>query len=118
MTVLRDPDAAPRLLKLRDDVFPNDRIITGPRSLINLLLGGATVVMRLLDDSTAKITQKSVHVEVARMMISRMYLDETFEVRTRNAVARVTGTTLVTEVARCAGNRGVVSIFTAVTGRV
>src|SRR5207244_7181234 len=44
VTATRTTAAQPIALKFKDDVFVNDRVVTGDRSLARLLLGGKAVV--------------------------------------------------------------------------
>jgi hypothetical protein len=124
-TVRHGPAPGPRPLKLRDDVYLSDQITTGEDSIARILLGGKAL-LTLRDGSTVHITEKpgvtTVHVDTGRTHINvnheRMKATpDTVEVRSPNAVARVTGTILVTEVV-LGGECGVVSTFTVLRGNV
>lgn len=92
-------------LRFKDDVFLNDRIVAGDRSLARLLLGGKAVVTvrersaltitEVPGRSTIQLDSGKIAVAVAR---EKMRAGESIEVRTPNAVAAVRGTVFVTEV--------------------
>src|SRR5574341_742858 len=92
-------------LRFKDDVFVNDRIVAGDRSLARLLLGGKAVVTvrerssltitEVPGRSTIELSSGKIAVAVAR---EKMRAGESIEVRTPNAVAAVRGTVFVTEV--------------------
>src|SRR5688500_6052297 len=104
-TAARSGLSQPLALKFKDDVFLQDRIATGDRSLARLVLGGkATVTIRersiltITDtpgQSTVGLESGKVAVIVAR---ERMRPGETVEIRTANAIAGVRGTVLIVEV--------------------
>jgi hypothetical protein len=112
----------PVALKFKDDVFLNDRIVTGDRSIARLLLGGkALVTVRERSEltiteipgrSTIELDSGKIAVAVAR---DRMQPGETIEVKTPNALAAVRGTVFVAEVTRAAS---VTSSFYGFTGQV
>ncbi|HEX3176153.1 MAG TPA: FecR family protein [Methylomirabilota bacterium] len=99
--------AQSRPLKFRDDVFVNDRIVTGDRSIARMLLGGRAVVTvrersaltitELPGKSTIALDSGKIAVAVAH---ERMKPGDEIEVRTPNAVAGVRGTVFVVEVVR------------------
>ncbi len=112
-TATRRPLPQPVALKFRDDVFQNDRIVTGDRSLVRLLLGGKAVVTirersaltitEIPGKSTINLDDGKIAVAVAR---DRMRPGEQIEVKTPNAIAAVRGTTFVVEVSRATAQAG------------
>ena len=105
----------PVTLKFKDDVFHQDRIITGDRSLARMLLGGKAVVTvrersvltitELPNRSVVELTDGKFALAVAR---ERMKPGESIEIRTPNAVAGVRGTVVITEVSRATAQAGAV----------
>jgi len=97
--------ARPQHLRMRDDVFPLDRITTGERSMVHVLLGGkALLTVRELsvvtvteDGSHAIVDLQSGKVGLA-VVRERMKPGELIEVQTPHAVAAVRGTVLVVEI--------------------
>lgn len=99
------PQARP--LKFKDDVFVNDRVVTGDRSIARMLLGGKAVVTvrersaltitEVPGKSTITLDSGKIAVAVAR---EKVKAGEEIEVRTPNAVAGVRGTVFVAEVSR------------------
>jgi hypothetical protein len=97
----------PRPLQFRDDVFVNDRVVTGDRSIIRMLLGGKAVVTvrerssltitEVPGKSTIALDSGKIAVAVAR---EKVRSGEQVEVRTPNAVAGVRGTVFITEVSQ------------------
>jgi hypothetical protein len=97
----------PRPLKFKDDVFVNDRIVTGDRSIARMLLGGKAVVTvrerssltitELPGKSTIALDSGKVALAVAR---EKVRPGEEIEVRTPNAVAGVRGTVFIAEVSQ------------------
>ena len=97
----------PRPLKFKDDVFVNDRVVTGDRSIARMLLGGRAVVTvrerssltitEVPGKSTITLDSGKIAVAVAREKVKP---GDEIEVRTPNAVAGVRGTVFVAEVAR------------------
>jgi hypothetical protein len=95
----------PRPLKFKDDVFVNDRVVTGDRSIARMLLGGKAVVTvrerssltisEVPGKSTITLDSGKIALAVAR---AKMRPGEEIEVRTPNAVAGVRGTVFVAEV--------------------
>lgn len=95
----------PRPLKFKDDVFVNDRVVTGDRSIARMLLGGKAVVTvrersaltitEVPGKSTITLDSGKIAVAVAREKVKP---GEEIEVRTPNAVAGVRGTVFVAEV--------------------
>ena len=95
----------PIQLKFKDDVYRNDRITTGDRSLARMLLGGKAVVTvrersvititEVPGKSTIDLVAGKIGLAVAK---ERMRPGEQIEVKTPNAVAAVRGTVIVAEV--------------------
>jgi hypothetical protein len=105
VTVTRASLPESRPLKFRDDVFVNDRVVTGDRSIARMLLGGKAVVTvrerssltitEIPGKSTITLDSGKIAVAVAR---EKVRPGEQIEVRTPNAVAGVRGTVFVAEV--------------------
>lgn len=97
----------PRPLKFRDDVFVNDRVVTGDRSIARMLLGGKAVVTvrerssltitEIPGKSTIALDSGKIAIAVAR---EKVRPGEEIEVRTPNAVAGVRGTAFIAEVSQ------------------
>jgi hypothetical protein len=97
----------PRPLKFKDDVFVNDRVVTGDRSIARMLLGGTAVVTvrerssltitEIPGKSTIALDRGKIAVAVAR---EKVRPGEEIEVRTPNAVAGVRGTVFIAEVSQ------------------
>ena len=94
-----------RPLQFRDDVFVRDRITTGDRSLVRVLLGGkATVTAR--ERSVLTITEapgvSTVHLDEGRISVAvskgLMKPGEVIQIKTPNAVSAIRGTVVVAEV--------------------
>lgn len=106
-TAARSLAPQPVSLKFKDDVLQNDRIVTGDRSIVRLLLGGKAVVTvrerssltitEVPGKSTIDLDNGKIAVAVAK---EQMRPGESFEVRTPNAVAAVRGTAFIIEVIR------------------
>ena len=100
---LQDPVA----LKFRDDVFLQDTITTGDKSLARMLLGGKAVVT-VRERSVLKITEvpgrSTVELETGKFALAvareKMRPGEEIQIRTPNAIAGVRGTVVITEVSR------------------
>ncbi len=100
-------------LKFRDSIFERDRINTGEKSTVRVLMGGKAVVTvrelsmltitEELGKTTVDLSSGKIAVAVARQ---RMKPGETLEVHTPNAVAAVRGTVFVVEVEPQAGAQG------------
>ena len=105
VTAARAATAQPVALKFKDDVFVNDRVVTGDGSTARMLLGGKAVVTvrersaltitEVPGKSTIALESGKIAVAVAR---ERMTPGDQIEVRTPNAVAGVRGTVFVVEV--------------------
>ena len=118
-TVARGVSQQPLTLRLRDDVFLHDRITTGERSFLRVLLGGkATVTAR--ERSVLTITEApavsriglasgGIAVAVSK---DQMKPGETVEIRLPNALAVIRGTVVIAEVSPTrAGARSAVTIL-------
>ncbi len=111
VTAARTTAAQPVALKFKDDVFVNDRVVTGDRSLARILLGGKAVVTvrersaltitEVPGRSTIDLDSGKVAVAVAK---DKMRPGEQIEVKSPNAVAAVRGTVFVVEVIRASAS--------------
>src|SRR5262245_27691115 len=130
VTAARTTAAQPVALKFKDDVFVNDRVVTGDRSLARLLLGGKAVVTvrersaltitEVPGRSTIDLDSGKVAVAVAK---DKMRPGEQVEVKTPNAVAAVRGTVFIAEVVRATASAdnaqgGTTANFYVLTGSV
>src|SRR5690349_5869708 len=105
LAVLRTPQREPARLALKDDVFVNDRLSTGDRSLARVLLGGKAVVA-LRERSTVTLPERPGHATVtlgsgkAAVAVAheKMKPGELVEIRTPNAVCGIRGTVVIAEV--------------------
>ena len=105
VTVTRAAVARDQTLKMRDDVFGQDRISTKERSLVHVLLGGkALLTVRELsvvtvreEDGRATVDLQSGKVGLA-VVRERMKPGEVIEVHSPHAVAAVRGTVLIVEI--------------------
>ena len=104
-TVTRAALPAPALLRFKDDVFLRDRIVTGERSAVRVLLGGqATVTAR--ERSSLTITEvpamSTVSLAAGRTAVAvskaGMKPGKIIEIETPNAVVAIRGTFVVAEV--------------------
>ena len=104
-SVARAASAQPQDLRMRDDVFALDRIITKERSMVHVLMGGkALLTVRELSvvtvteeggRATVELQSGKVGLAVVR---ERMKPGDVIEVHTPHAVAAVRGTVLVVEI--------------------
>jgi hypothetical protein len=94
-----------RPLQFKDDVYVRDRITTGDRSLVRVLLGGkATITAR--ERSVLTITEvpgvSTVHLDEGRISVAvskgLMKPGEVIQIKTPNAVSAIRGTVVVAEV--------------------
>jgi hypothetical protein len=118
---LTQPDAQP--LQFKDAVFLRDRITTGERSFVRVLLGGrATVTARersvltiteVPGVATVQLGEGRISVAVSQAL---MKPGEVIEIKTPNAVTAIRGTVVVAEV-EPAGN-GYRSTITILRGLV
>jgi hypothetical protein len=130
VTAARNSGTQPVALKFKDDVFVNDRVVTGDRSLARLLLGGKAVVTvrersaltitEVPGRSTIDLDSGKVAVAVAK---DKMRPGEQIEVKTPNAVAAVRGTVFIAEVIRASASAnnaqgGTTANFYVLTGQV
>ena len=104
-TVARVALPQPQQLRFKDDVFLKDRITTGDRAIVRMLLGGkATVTAR--ERSVLTITEapgvSRVELTSGRIAVAvskaQMKPGEIVEIRTPNAVTAVRGTVVIAEV--------------------
>src|SRR5258706_8818683 len=104
-TVARVALPEPQPLRFKDDVFLKDRITTGDRAIVRVLLGGkATVTAR--ERSVLTITEapgvSTVELSSGRISVAvskaKMKPGEIVEIRTPNAVTAVRGTVVIAEV--------------------
>jgi hypothetical protein len=112
-TVARVASTAPLPLKFRDSIFEKDRINTGEKSIVKVLMGGrAIVTVRELSvlTITEEVGRTVVNLESGKIAVGvakqRMKPGETLEVQTPNAVAAVRGTVFVVEVTRQGAQAG------------
>jgi hypothetical protein len=129
-TVSRASLSHPVPLKFKDDVFVQDRVVTGDDSVARILLGGKAIVT-VRERSSLTITEvpgvSTVTIGVGRAAIAvakeRMKAGETIEIRTPNAVASIRGTIVIVEVdqttAQAAPDPAAFTTrFTVITGQV
>jgi hypothetical protein len=114
---LTEPQAQP--LRFKDDVFLRDRITTGERSFVRVLLGGrATVTARersilsiteVPGLATIQLGEGRISVAVSRAL---MKPGQVIEIKTPNAVTAIRGTVVVAEVAPMgASHRSTITIL-------
>ena len=120
---------APQPLKFRDDVFVNDKVTTGERSIARMLLGGKAVVT-VRERSTLTITEipgkATIDLELGKVAVAvakdRMRPGESVEIRAANAVAGIRGTVVVAEVssssAQLGGLSSLVGTFWVLRGQI
>ncbi len=118
-TVARVALPEPQLLKFKDDLFLRDRITTGERSLVRVLLGGkATVTAR--ERSVLTITEvpgvATINLGAGRIAVAvakgLMKPGEVIEIKTPNAVTAIRGTVVIAEVSPVPdGHRSTVTIL-------
>jgi FecR protein len=109
-TVARVALPEPRPLQFKDDLFLRDRITTGERSFVRVLLGGkATVTAR--ERSVLTITEvpgvATLNLGAGRAAVAvakgLMKPGEVIEIRTPNAVTAIRGTVVIAEVQPVSG---------------
>jgi len=109
-TVARVALPEPRPLQFKDDLFLRDRITTGERSFVRVLLGGkATVTAR--ERSVLTITEvpgvATINLGAGRAAVAvakgLMKPGEVIEIRTPNAVTAIRGTVVIAEVQPVSG---------------
>jgi hypothetical protein len=120
---------APQPLKFKDDVFVNDKVVTGEQSIARMLLGGKAVVT-VRERSALTITEvpgkATIDLEAGKIAVAvakdKMRPGESLEIRAANAVAGVRGTVVVAEVssasAQLGGLVGAIGTFWVLTGQV
>jgi hypothetical protein len=118
-TVARVALPEPRPLRFKDDLFLRDRITTGERSLVRVLLGGkATVTAR--ERSVLTITEvpglATIHLDAGRAAVAvvkgLMKPGEVIEIKTPNAVTSIRGTVVIAEVSPAPdGHRSTITIL-------
>ena len=104
---------APVPLKFKDDVFLQDTVTTGDKSLARMLLGGKAVVT-VRERTVLTITEipgkSTIDLESGKFALAvareKMRPGEEILIRTPNAVAGVRGTVVITEVARQGAQAG------------
>jgi hypothetical protein len=114
VTAVRAVMPQPVLLRFRDDVFLQDRVVTGDQSFARLLLGGKAVIS-IRERSAVTITEvpgrSTVEIESGKIALSvardRMVPGEVINIKTPNAVAGVRGTVVVAQVTYRQGPGGV-----------
>jgi len=114
VTAVRAVMPQPVLLKFRDDVFLQDRVVTGDQSFARLLLGGKAVIS-IRERSAVTISEvpgrSTVEIESGKIALSvardRMVPGEVINIKTPNAVAGVRGTVVVAQVTYRQGPGGV-----------
>ena len=95
----------PRELRIKDDVYLRDEIVTGENSMARILLGGKAL-LTVRERSIVKITEapgvSTVSVSSGRAAVNvikeRMRPGDAVEIVTPNAVAAIRGTIVVAEV--------------------
>ena len=132
VTAVRAVAPQPVPLKFKDDVFLQDRVVTGEQAFARLLLGGKAVIS-IRERSAVTITEvpgrSTVEIESGKIALSvareRMLPGEVINIKTPNAVAGVRGTVVVAQVTHRQGQpftnlwvlRGIIdAIHTDVTG--
>jgi len=118
-TVARLALPEPRPLRFKDDIFLRDRITTGERSIVRVLLGGkATVTAR--ERSVLTITEvpgvATINLGAGRIAVAvakgLMKPGEVIEIKTPNAVTAIRGTVVIAEVLpEPAGHRSTITIL-------
>ena len=114
VTAARAVAAQPVVLKFKDDVFLQDRVVTGEQSFARLLLGGKAVVS-IRERSAVTITEvpgrSTIDIESGKIALSvardRMQPGEVINIKTPNAVAGVRGTVVIAQVTYRQGPGGV-----------
>src|SRR5947208_11403161 len=118
-TVARVALPEPRPLQFKDDLFLRDRITTGERSFVRVLLGGkATVTAR--ERSVLTITEvpgvATINLGAGRIAVAvakgLMKRGEVIEIKTPNAVTAIRGTVVIAEVSPVPeGHRSTITIL-------
>jgi FecR protein len=105
VTAVRAVAPQPVALKFKDDVFLQDRVVTGEQAFARLLLGGKAVIS-IRERSAVTITEvpgrSTVEIESGKIALSvareRMLPGEVINIKTPNAIAGVRGTVVVAQV--------------------
>ncbi len=118
-TVARVALPEPKPLHFKDDLFLRDRITTGERSIVRVLLGGkATVTAR--ERSVLTITEvpgvATINLGAGRIAVAvakgLMKPGEVIEIKTPNAVTAIRGTVVIAEVEPAPeGNQSTITIL-------
>ena len=117
-TVARATLPEPRPLQFKDGVYVHDRIVTGERSFVRVLLGGkATVTAR--ERSVLTITEKpgvsTISLDEGRIAVAvskgLMKPGELVEIKTPNAVSAIRGTVVVAEVVPGAAVQSTITVL-------
>ncbi|HEY3098086.1 MAG TPA: FecR domain-containing protein [Methylomirabilota bacterium] len=103
----------PQPLKFKDDVFVDDKVTTGDRSLARMLLGGKAVVT-VRERSVLTITEvpgkATIDLSAGKIAVAvakdKMRPGESIEIRAANAVAGIRGTVVVAEVSSASAQAG------------
>ncbi len=107
VTVTRVSATRPIPLHFKDDVFLQDRVVTGDRSIARLLLGGKAVVT-IRERSVLTITEvpgkSTIDLASGKIALAvvhdKMRPGESIDIRTPNAIAGVRGTVVVADVSQ------------------
>jgi hypothetical protein len=118
----------PQPLKFKDDVFVDDKVTTGDRSLARMLLGRKAVVTvrersvltitEVAGKATIELSTGTISVAVAT---DEMRPGESIEIRAADAVAGIRGTVVVAEVSSAPaqpGGGGAAGTFSVLAGQV
>lgn len=119
VTAFRAVAPQPVVLKFKDDVFLQDRVVTGEQSFARLLLGGKAVI-NIRERSAVTITEvpgrSTVEIESGKIALTvardRMRPGEVINLKTPNAIAAVRGTVVVAQVTYRVGPGGARQPFT------
>jgi FecR-like protein len=127
VTAVRAVAPRPVALKFKDDVFVQDRVVTGEQSFARLLLGGKAVVS-IRERSAVTITEipgrSTIDVESGKIALSvardRMQPGEVINIKMPNVVAGVRGTVVIAEVsyAMVGGAQQAISNLAVLRGQV
>jgi hypothetical protein len=123
VTATRAALPQPVPLKFKDGVFVNDRIVTGDRSVVRMLLGGRAMVT-VRERSSLTITEapgrSTVNLDSGKIALAvvreRMRAGESIEIRTPNAVAGIRGTVVIADYKATTAPAGGVTTFFGLKG--
>jgi hypothetical protein len=119
----------PQPLKFKDDVFVNDKVVTGDQSIARMLLGGKAVVT-VRERSSLTITEvpgkTTIDLATGKIALAvakeKMRPGDSLEIRAANAVAGVRGTVVVAEVvtssAQLGAATGPIGVIWVLSGQV